>query len=128
MIKEQNEFNEYLTHRTKRMVGDVLTILEVLGMSEPQAKAVKDIVKREMWDHHEDVWHFFWNTVVCGLKDPEIGRLAEFLMKYYPDTLGEGDPIHGESAVDVAIRLLSEKAGIESFEPSSIKNPDIGNQ
>jgi len=38
----------------------------------------------------------------------EIDRLAEFLMRYYQDDIGTGDPVHGESAVDVAIRLLSE--------------------
>jgi hypothetical protein len=39
----------------------------------------------------------------------EINRLADFLMKYFPRELGAGDRVHGESAVDVAIRLLSPK-------------------
>ena len=38
----------------------------------------------------------------------EIGRLASFLLTNYLDELGKGDPVHGESAVDVAIRLLSK--------------------
>jgi len=39
----------------------------------------------------------------------EIDRLADFLLKHYSDEIGKGDPVHGESAVDVAIRLLSPR-------------------
>ena len=39
----------------------------------------------------------------------EIDRLANFLLKEYPDEPGKGNPVHGESAVDVAIRLLTKK-------------------
>jgi hypothetical protein len=38
----------------------------------------------------------------------EIDRLAEHLLLNYPGEIGKGDPVNGESAVDVAIRLLSE--------------------
>lgn len=37
----------------------------------------------------------------------EIDRLAEYLMKYHGDRIGEDG--RNESAVDVAIRLLEEK-------------------
>jgi hypothetical protein len=37
----------------------------------------------------------------------EIDRLADFLLRTYPDRIGAGDFQHGESAVDVAIRLLT---------------------
>ena len=39
----------------------------------------------------------------------EIDRLADFLLKNYPNEIGKGDFVHGESAVDVAIRLLSKR-------------------
>jgi hypothetical protein len=40
----------------------------------------------------------------------EIDRLAAFLLRWFPDEIGRGDPQNGESAVDVAIRLLHENA------------------
>jgi hypothetical protein len=39
---------------------------------------------------------------------PEIDRLANFILANYSHEIGVGDPVNGESAVDVAIRLLSE--------------------
>ncbi len=39
----------------------------------------------------------------------EIDRLAAFMLEYYPHEMGVGDPVHGESAVDMAIRLLSDR-------------------
>ena len=36
----------------------------------------------------------------------EIDRLANYLLTTWSSEIGVGDPIHGESAVDVAIRLL----------------------
>lgn len=38
----------------------------------------------------------------------EIDKLANFLLTRYPDEIGKGNSIDGESAVDVAIRLLSK--------------------
>lgn len=38
----------------------------------------------------------------------EINRLAEFISLNYRDEIGKGDPVNGESAVDVAIRLLKK--------------------
>lgn len=38
--------------------------------------------------------------------EKEIDKLADFLMQHYPRELGLGNLAHGESAVDVAIRLL----------------------
>jgi len=43
----------------------------------------------------------------CSLASNEIDRLANYLLKHFPHEIGRGDPIHGESAVDVAIRLLT---------------------
>lgn len=39
----------------------------------------------------------------------EIDRLAAFILRYYPHEIGVGNFQHGESAVDVAIRLLSKE-------------------
>ncbi len=38
----------------------------------------------------------------------EIDRLAKYLMENFPNEIGEGDHVHGGSAVDVAIRLLDK--------------------
>ena len=38
----------------------------------------------------------------------EIDRLADFILKHYPDEIGMTDPPSSESAVDVVIRLLSK--------------------
>jgi TolA-binding protein len=40
----------------------------------------------------------------------EINRLADFILKYYGQEIGLGNPIEGESAVDVAIRLLTPQS------------------
>jgi chromosome segregation ATPase len=40
----------------------------------------------------------------------EINRLADFILKYYGHEIGLGNPIEGESAVDVAIRLLTPQS------------------
>lgn len=39
----------------------------------------------------------------------EIDRLAAFILAHCPDEVGRGNPREGESAVDVAIRLLGER-------------------
>ena len=38
--------------------------------------------------------------------DKEIDRLAKYLIENFPNEIGEGDLGHGESVIDVAIRLL----------------------
>ena len=49
----------------------------------------------------------------------EIDRLAKFLVSNYADEIGKGNPREGESAVDVAIRLLrkDKKAAPVNWEP-----------
>lgn len=37
----------------------------------------------------------------------ELDRLSQFIMANYQAELGRGDPEHGESTIDVAIRLLT---------------------
>ncbi len=39
----------------------------------------------------------------------EVQRLENFISKKYSDEIGKGDPTTGESAVEVAIRLLKEQ-------------------
>jgi len=39
----------------------------------------------------------------------EIDKLASYILAVWADEIGAGDPIHGESAVDVAIRLLERQ-------------------
>lgn len=41
----------------------------------------------------------------------EVNRLASYLASCWPEEIGRGDPASGESAVDVAIRLLESRAG-----------------
>ncbi len=48
----------------------------------------------------------------------EIDRLAKYLMENFPNEIGEGDHVHGGSAVDVAIRLLDKyKIGLSGVLP-----------
>jgi hypothetical protein len=44
---------------------------------------------------------------MMGVERKEIHRLAEFLLRNYSNEIGKGNPKEGESAVDVAIRLLT---------------------
>jgi len=39
-------------------------------------------------------------------ENKEIDRLAKYLMENFPNEIDKGDPVHNESAIDVAIRLL----------------------
>lgn len=41
------------------------------------------------------------------IKSKEINKLADFLLRKFPDEIGVGNQKEGESAVDVAIRLLA---------------------
>ena len=43
----------------------------------------------------------------------EIDRLASWILSCYPEEIGRGDPVHGESAVDVALRLLERLRKLE---------------
>lgn len=52
-----------------------------------------------------------------GLQN-QIDTLADFLLANYPDEIGAGDPVNGESAVEVAIRLL---------QPSGIAETAVNN-
>lgn len=61
--EQRDEFCDYLTSRTKNMVGNILTLLEAAGMVGAQGKAVKELVKKEMWGHHEEVTDFFWKNL-----------------------------------------------------------------
>ena len=45
----------------------------------------------------------------------EVDRLAEFLLSKSPHEIGRGDFVNGESAVDVAIRLLNEQSEREAI-------------
>lgn len=38
----------------------------------------------------------------------EIDRLAKWILANCPEEIGKGNPITGESAVDVAIRMMRE--------------------
>jgi hypothetical protein len=54
----------------------------------------------------------------------EVDRLADYLMEAWPHEIGQGDPAHGESAVDVAIRLLKR---LEAYDASSqTQKPAVG--
>lgn len=61
--EQRDEFCDYLTSRTKCMVGNVLTLLEASGLVGAQGKAVKELAKKEMWAHHEEVANFFWKKL-----------------------------------------------------------------
>jgi len=45
----------------------------------------------------------------------EIDRLSSFILKNYPEEIGRGNFSGGESAVDVAIRLLKKLQVHEAF-------------
>ena len=45
--------------------------------------------------------------------EQQTTRLANYLMEAWPDEIGAGDPVHGEGAVDVAIRLLKRLKALE---------------
>jgi predicted nucleic acid-binding Zn-ribbon protein len=45
----------------------------------------------------------------------EINRLADFVLKYYGHEIGLGNPQEGESAVDVAIRLLTPRTNNDGY-------------
>ncbi len=44
----------------------------------------------------------------------ELDRLSQFILANYQAELGRGDPEHGESVIDVAIRLLTPAVTVSS--------------
>jgi len=65
MVSEEQKdgFGVYLTNESKGMVGDVLTTLEVLGLTPSQSEAIKSLLKQRMWAHHTRVWQFFCDHI-----------------------------------------------------------------
>lgn len=55
----------------------------------------------------------------------QIDKLAEFLLANYPDEIGAGDPVNGESAVEVAIRLLQPQEIVGDLHNAKIFDADI---
>lgn len=49
-------------------------------------------------------WEDAINSLVCCKR--EIDRLAAYIQKELPKEIGRGDPRNGESAVDIATRLM----------------------
>jgi hypothetical protein len=62
----------------------------------------------EHWKKEEKYYRERYNVQLSENthRTKEIDRLADFLLQEFPDEIGLGDPVSGESAVDVAIRLL----------------------
>ena len=53
-------------------------------------------------EHRKD-----YNKICRQHRKREIDRLAKFILRHLDYEIGRGDPQNGESAVDVAIRLMS---------------------
>lgn len=67
--------------------------------------------------YRHEVWPNAEPLEIGLAKSPEIDKLAGFILAHFADEIGAGDPVHGESAVDVAIRLLGRMAGNSYFRP-----------
>ena len=51
----------------------------------------------------------------------EIERLGQFILNELSDEIGRGNPVNGESAVDIAIRLMKEFKSYDMERLRSIK-------
>ena len=72
---------------------------------------------------------FLMESKCCKVErnaERSIERLADFLLSHYPDEIGRGNPVKGESAVEVAIRLLARKEGaMERQRPKEVSPEGI---
>jgi hypothetical protein len=53
----------------------------------------------------------------------QINKLASYLLAEWEGDIGKGDPIHGEGAVDCAIRLLKKVKIEKSLQNKVDMNP-----
>ena len=63
-------------------------------------------------------------SMIINKSIQEIERLSGFILKELPDEIGAGDLVHGESAVDVAIRLLEEWK-LYRYDIARVKNKGV---
>ncbi len=118
---------EFVEARLLEMNADVRTGRVILHIETKTDELLDENSHPRPLDHELD-WDEIFGVIpceVCGEPTPveeitvsrkagmqmksEIDRLAAFLHKRFESEIGSGDPAHGESAVDVAIRLLTRQ-------------------
>lgn len=72
-MKDTNTIMAHLfnVERFEHFLGRTMTILETVGLSEKQEKALKDIVKQEIWSLWEHPWGIEEKTLMA------TGEVAE---------------------------------------------------
>jgi len=70
----------------------------------------------------------------CKFLEAQIDKLAKCILEHYQHEIGAGNPVHGEGACEVAVRLLERQAlqpqgtcGLTDEEANRSVHKDIGN-
>lgn len=92
----------------RHIEGRTLTVLEGIFPPGQQCEALKSQTHQRVWQIWQDVVSPQEEGPTVETQLSEVQRLANWLMKNFSNEIGAGDPKHGESAVDVAIRLLQQ--------------------
>jgi hypothetical protein len=92
MIEEETEESQDIS--TKREDEQLHNVIQV---GSDESSECEDACPESNYEHR-----------LQSPADKEISRLAEFVLINFPFEIGLGDLVYGESAVDVAIRLLRE--------------------
>lgn len=59
------------------LLGQVLTIIDALGLQPDQKKATKDLIKRAMWSNYDPVWG--WMNDLRKAKEGKLdGQYIQF--------------------------------------------------
>lgn len=74
----QVEIHGYGSGHFKRLEGRLLTLLESLGLPVSQEKAIKDLVRNELWD--------LWDMQAAFIEDKKVSNPTAVLENSFPNT------------------------------------------
>lgn len=84
----------------------------MIEIPEDGLKCIYELLKREIGGYEVcdsvtyDVYHELKKVFEPNKIENEIDKLGNYILANCPDEIGKGNPVHGESAADVAIRLI----------------------
>lgn len=94
MLKAIQNLAEFAEHRFGNIADSAKWILQRFNLTDGCKEEIEEIIRL--------------STIYIKKKDSETERLANFLLQNYSNEIGKGNLFIGESAADVAIRLLKK--------------------
>lgn len=99
MLKQIQNIDEFARNRFERIAQSANWILRRFKLPDGCKEELDEIVRMATIGIEPQKQ--------CETAIQQVDRLGRCILKYHADEIGKGDLINGESAVDVAIRLLT---------------------